>query len=263
MVRFQLTSQIAKSRLSLFKAKPLQYVKKASNLLCYSELITMTKQKLLKHTVDPIRTVGRIASFASFGLFVIIVINYVDAHSRYRIELDNQESLAAQEGEQRLRLEQFQAEAERLNFAVAELEKRAILESELASVQDQLLAIAKEHGCLIKKASPRGTMLRNFEDKTKPKQADASPVPNDLSLPKESRFEIHDATLALSIEGDLTPTMAFLEEVKQLPWFASTRQLVLRRDPNRASYLATELELQFSSLHEIQNRSSSDAPPRG
>jgi hypothetical protein len=221
----------------------------------------MARQKPLKKVVDPIRSVGRLASFASFGLFVIIVINYADAHSRYCSELENQESLAAQEGEQRHRLEQFQAEAERLNAAIAELEKRAILESELASVQDQLLAIAKEHGCLIKKASPRGTMVRNFEDKTMPKREDAVVASNESSTQQDKRFEIHDATLALSIEGDLTPTMAFLEALKKLPWLASTRQLVLRRDANRASYLATELELQFSSLHEIQNRSAGEVRP--
>lgn len=104
-------------------------------------------------------------------------------------------------------------------------------------------------------------MVRNFADKTKAKRSDTAPDANDVALQPEKRFEIHDATLALSIEGDLVPTMAFLEAVKQLPWFASTRQLVLRRDPNRASYLATELELQFSSLHEVQNRLSGAASP--
>jgi hypothetical protein len=221
----------------------------------------MTRQKILKHTVDPIRNVGRVATFASFGLFVIIVINYADAHSRYSTELENQESLAAQESEQRLRLEEFQLEAERLNNAIAELEKRAILESELASVQDELLAIAKEHGCKIKKASPRGTTIRNFEDKTKKKREDATVALNDGSMQQDKRFEIHDATLAVSIEGDLIPTMAFLEAVKKLPWLASTRQLVLRRDSNRASYLATELELQFSSLRETNNRVAGGGPP--
>lgn len=222
----------------------------------------MSRSKPLKRAVDPIRSIGRLASFASFGLFVIIVINYVDAHSRYTTELESQESLAAQDSEQRLRLEQYHAEAERLNTAIAELDKRAIVESELASVQDQLLGLAKEYGCTIKKASPRGKLVRNFEDKTRPRIGDVPFTLNDGSIQREKQFEIHDACLALSIEGDLKPTMAFLEAVKQLPWLVTTRQLVLRRDPNRASYLATELELQFSSLHECQNRSAGDPLPR-
>ncbi len=223
----------------------------------------MTRSRPSKHAIDPIRSLGRTATFASFGLFVIIGINYADAHSRYRAELENQESLAAQESEQRFRLERYHNEAERLNTALAELEKRTILEAELASVQDQLLSLAKECGCTIKKASPRGKFVRNFEDKSLANNVGVTPITlNDGSLQRDAQFEVHDACLALSIEGDLKPTMDFLQAIKLLPWIASTRQLVLRRDPARASYLATELELQFSSLHECQNRSAGDPPPR-
>ncbi len=86
---------------------------------------------------DPLRTIGRVASIASFGLFVIIVVNYVDARYEYTSELATQESLLAQESEQQLRLAEYQAAAEKMESELDTLARRAIGESELATVQDR------------------------------------------------------------------------------------------------------------------------------
>ncbi len=70
----------------------------------------------------------------------------------------------------------------------------------------------------------------------------------DLGIAESQPLQIHDTGLALSIEGELKSTMAFLEALRAEPWFTATHQLSLQRDPSRPSYLATELELRFMSL---------------
>lgn len=215
----------------------------------------MPRKNAVKPAVDPIQTLGKCASFASFGLFVIIGINYVDARYEYTRELSVQEDLIAQDSEQQQRLDQFHADSERMGSQLSEFEKRAISEAELSEVQDQLLSLAKEHNCTIKKASPRGVLVREFTT-SKPTGLEANVNdPNRVPGTVHKEFEIHDAGLALNIEGELKATLDFLETVKKQPWFTSTRQLVLRRDPSQPSRIATELELRFASLHQVTDHS--------
>ena len=215
----------------------------------------MPRKNARKNAVDPIQTLGKCASFASFGLFVIIGINYVDARYKYATELSVQEDLIAQDNEQRQRLDQFHTDSDQMNSQLSAFDKRAISEAELSNVQDQLLGLAKKHDCTIKKASPRGVLVRELITiKPSGLQPNADD-PNKVPGMGHKEFEVHDAGLALNIEGELKATLEFLEAVKKQPWLTSTRQLVLRRDPIQASRISTELELRFASLHQTHNHS--------
>ncbi len=215
----------------------------------------MPRKNAVKPAVDPIQTLGKCASFASFGLFVIIGINYVDARYEYTRELSVQEDLIAQDSEQQQRLDQFHADSEQMNSQLSEFDKRAISEAKLSDVQDQLLGLAKKHDCTIKKASPRGVLVRELTTH-KPSGSEANANdPNNLPGTVHKEFEVHDAGLALNIEGELKATLDFLEAVNRQPWFTSTRQLVLRRDPSQPSRISTELELRFASLRQVADRS--------
>ena len=220
----------------------------------------MARKKPHNTDFDPIRSLGKVASFISFGIFVIIVINYVDARYRYQKELLTQEDLIAQDNEQRARLEKYKGKAERMKSAIAKLEDRAVTESELAKIQDELLSLAKQYNCTLKKASPRGTIVRAFE--VSKKTFDMPPLNGSLPVAggQDKEFDVHEIGLALSFEGELKATMEFLDAIKKQPWFISTYQLGLRRDLNNASRLATELELRFSSLHRCQELSNTVIP---
>ena len=116
----------------------------------------------------------------------------------------------------------------------------------LNGVQDKLVALAKKNQCTLKKASPRGKLVREFERNGN----DKGTAPNlPPQVAKESEYEIHEAGLAVSVEGNLENTMNFLEAIKQERWICSTNQLVLRRNASRSGLVDLELELGFQSLH--------------
>jgi hypothetical protein len=206
------------------------------------------------HATDPIQVLGRVSSLASFGLFVIIALGYVDSRNSILEEIESQDLLLTTGSEQQSQVEEYRSRAESFTRALADIDRRAITESELAAVQDEILALAKQNGCMPKKASPRTMQLRDLPS-TNAKQG--QDIENG---PKQGLLEIHEVGLALSIEGDLKHTLDFLNAIKQQSWYCSTSQLVLRRDPTRASQMTLEMDLRFSSLHPKQ-RDPMTAPP--
>lgn len=199
--------------------------------------------------VDPIRVLGRVSSLASFGLFVIIALGYVDSRNSILEEIASQDVLLSAGSEQQLKVEEYRSRAESLGKVLADIEHRAITESELTAVQDEILALAKQHGCMPKKASPRNMQVRDFPSVSLHRPMDQPGIEND---PKQVQLEIQEVGLALSIEGDLKHTLDFLSAIKQQTWYCSTSQLVLRRDPTKASQMTLEMDLRFSSLHRKQ-----------
>ena len=208
----------------------------------------MSKKRSVSAASDPLLLVGRVSSIASFGLFVIFVANYVDARMKNAQEVKFQEQLIAESSEQQILLDQFKAEASKWDQETQQLNQRAISEEEIASIQDKLIELAKMHGCTLKKVSPRSVYVRPLVEKKSLSNAtehreEASGMPGN-----REEFEVHEAGLTLSSEGDFQSTLRLLDAIKNANWFISTHQLVLRRDPAQASILAMELELNFLSL---------------
>jgi hypothetical protein len=54
------------------------------------------RKKLVPTATDPLRSLGKIASIASFGLFVIVLVKYVDGRYHCDFESSAQDSLVAQ-----------------------------------------------------------------------------------------------------------------------------------------------------------------------
>jgi hypothetical protein len=192
---------------------------------------------------DPLRTIGRVSTFATFGLFVIVVAKYVDSRSRIETEMASQEQLVVLGSEQQEQLLRFRSDAPRMQREWDAIEARSIQESELPAVQDRILALAREHGCQSKKASPRNSQARPFEAGAA--ERGSANAPEGIKSP----FEIHEVGLALSIEGDLEHTLEFLRALQRQTWYATASQIVLRRDPAKPGNMALELELKFASLH--------------
>lgn len=210
------------------------------------------------HAIDPIQTLGRVASLASFGLFVIIVLGYVDSRNGVFEEMQSQNVLLSLGAEQQQQLDEFRSRSESLTGELEKAEQRAITEPELAAVQDEILALAKHHGCMPKKASPRGKQVRDFVS-----DLGTADRPGSDIDPRHGLLEIQEIGLALSIEGDLKHTLEFLQAVRKQPWYCSVGQMVVRRDPVKASNMSLEMDLRFSSLHRKQKDTDPAAsPPR-
>jgi hypothetical protein len=162
-------------------------------------------------------------------------------------EVKNQEQLIAESSEQQILLEQFKAEASKWDQEIEQLNQRAITEEEIASIQDKLIELAKKHGCTLKKVSPRSVYIRPLVEKNPTNAAEHRDETSGLPGSRRE-FEVHEAGLTLSSEGDFQNTLRLLDAIKNANWLTSTHQLVLRRDPVQASILAMELELNFLSL---------------
>lgn len=210
---------------------------------------------------DPLRSVGNVASIASFGLFVIVLAKYVDGRYHRDIETSAQESLVSQSADQQSRLERFQSESNRMQSELKSLDEQSISYTELTQVQDQLLALARKHGCTLKKTSPRAKGTIDF----KPVKSSQGLEPNlertkDAQEDIKAEFELHQAALALNVSGDLVHILSFLKAVREQTWIASADQLTLRREGNTAGNMCLELELVFMSLQRKKSGEFGDSP---
>ncbi len=222
----------------------------------------MAKKNNSKPAVDVIRSLGRIVSVFFFGLVVVSVLRFVDDHYRVAAELAVQEGLVGANSEKQQELANYRENAKAIESSLAQWDARAIDESELNQVQDQLVALAKSFKCTLKKASPRGNLIRDFESEGTDKKV---PQANGMqSGMQQTEFEILEVGLAVSVEGELKSTMQFLEAIKQQKWICTTNQLVLRRDPSKSGHVALELELGFQSLRRKpqQNQNANFGSPR-
>lgn len=207
----------------------------------------MSKKSSLSNSSDPLRLIGRASSIASFGLFVILAANCVDARIKNAQEIRIQEDLVAETSLQQIQLEQFKTEASKWDHDIELLNERAVTEEEIAGIQNELIELAKKNSCTLKKVTQRGVLVRPLIEKNQNKPGEAREENSGLpSVQKE--LEVHEAGLTLSSEGDFQNTLRLLEAIKNSNWITSTHQLVLRRDPAQASMLIMDLEITFLSL---------------
>ncbi len=195
---------------------------------------------------DPIQTLGKLSSVVSFGLFVIILIKYVDGRYSRESESAMQQTLAFQEEENQRKLIQYESDSKELLAELERFEEDTISFSELEKVQDEFLLLATKYGCTLKKASPNEKQTvpfllgsRSSFDAT----ASTSTQPNE-----EAEFETPRCGLVLSLSGDLGSVMAFVKAVREKSWITSTSQLSLRRDSSVAGIMSLEMELTFLCL---------------
>jgi hypothetical protein len=207
----------------------------------------MSKKSSISSSSDPLRLIGRVSSIASFGLFVILAANYVDARIKNAQEVRIQEELVAETSLQQVQLEKFKAEATKWDQDLDLWNERAITEEEIAGIQNELIELAKKHSCTLKKVSQRGVFVRPLIEKNPTNSGETreevSGLPNG-----QKEFEVHEVGLTLSSEGDFQNTLRLLDAIKNSNWITSTHQLVLRRDPAQASMLVMDLEINFASL---------------
>jgi hypothetical protein len=203
--------------------------------------------------VDPLQLIGRLSCLCLFGIFVIVAVKYVDAKVKNQSELDIQDRMIAESSEQRMLLEQYRSDEKSWSESVATINAKAITEEELPSVQDRMIELAKEHGCTLKKVAPRGSVVRPLIEKDPSVQQEA-PDPDSLDDQLPMAYDVREVGLSLSSEGDLTSTLNLLDAVRQQPWFVSTRQMVIRRDPAKPSNLTLEFEMNFNSLQPQQKQ---------
>ena len=209
--------------------------------------IKSTRRQDFSKPTDPIRSLGKIVSIASFGLFVIILLKYVDGRYHCELESSEQESLVAQSTDQHQRLERFQSESNRMQSELKRLDEQTITFAELTQIQDRLLALARQQGCTLKKASPRSKSAVDFKSKAKTQDNQTNSEGQDE--PK-AEYELLQAGLALNVSGDLAHILSFMKAVREQPWIASTDQLTLRREASSGGSMSLELELNFLSLQQ-------------
>jgi hypothetical protein len=207
----------------------------------------MSKKRSITTSSDPLRLVGRVSTITSYGLFVILVVNYVDARMKNAQEVKILEQLTTEHSDQQVLLEQFKADASKWEQEIDQLNQRAISEEEIASIQDKLIELTKKHGCTLKKVSPRSVYIRPLIETDSTPSTEHREINSGMPGSRKE-FEVHEAGLTLSSEGDFQNTLRLIDAIKNANWFTSTHQLVLRRDPAQTSILAMELELNFLSL---------------
>ena len=215
------------------------------------------RKEIEKSHPDPLRSLGKVVSIASFGLFVIVLFKYVDGRYHCNVEFSAQKSLVAQNSDQHQRLEKFQLESSRMRAELESIDDQSITFSELTQVQDQLLALARQHGCTLKKASPRAKGTVDFKPTIHLTEKDAS---KDTLDEIKIEFELQQSVLALNVAGDLTHILSFMKAIRDQPWIASSDQLVLRREANAGGHMSLELELNFLSLQRKKSREFGETP---
>lgn len=218
---------------------------------------TTRRKDFTKPPSDPLRSVGKIASIASFGLFVIVLAKYVDGRYHCEVETAARETLAAQSADQQSRLERYQTDSIRMQEELNQIDLQSITFAELTQVQDQLLALARKYDCTLKKASPRIKGTSDF--KTAKTNRDPQESNSDESAPE---FEMNQAGLALNVAGDLNQILTFMKAIREQSWFASTDQLTLRREANAGGKMSLEMELNFISLQRKKSEFGEPVPPR-
>ena len=201
---------------------------------------------------DPIRSIGKIVSIASFGLFVIIVAKYVDGRYHCEVEAAAQTALVSQNSDQQQRLELYQADSIRMQAELKQIDEQSVSYTELTQVQDQLLALARQNNCTLRKASPRVKGTVDFKTKANSKDNESY---NDGLEDAVPEFEIHQACLVLNVAGDLTRILSFMKAIREQTWVATTEQLTLRRESNNVGGMSLEMELNFLCL---QRKKTSD-----
>jgi hypothetical protein len=209
---------------------------------------------------DPIRTLGKVSSIATFGLFVIILIQYVDARNSRMAEMEDQESLISQETLSEMRVDRYRADSKAFNQQLKGYDEQAITFSKLNQVQDELLILAKKHGCTLKKASPRDRETVPFGNDSD-QEKEVSSDPNDPNSSKHE-LELIQSSLSLNIAGDLNHIVAFLKAIRDQPWIAQTSQLILRREQNTNGGMSLEMELTFGKLQIKQGLSQKPIAPK-
>ena len=125
------------------------------------------------------------------------------------------------------------------------IEEQSITFAELTQVQDQLLALAKEHPCTLKKASPRVKGTTDFKPSRESNDRPGNPETYDEVAVE---FQVNQAGLAINVAGELDHILSFMKAVREKTWFACTDQLTLRREANTGGKMALEMELNFMSL---------------
>ena len=218
---------------------------------------TNRRKEIPKPAADPIRTLGKIASIASFGLFVIILVKYVDGRYHCESETAVQATLVAQNTVQQLRLERYQNDSMRMQAEVKQIDEQSITHSELTQVQDQLLALARQHSCTLKKASPRIKGTVDFKAKIPTKDNETNKDDPDDRPPE---FEMQQAGLSLNVNGELDHILSFMKAIREQAWFVSTDQLTLRREANSGGHMALEIELNFLSLQPKKTSEFGESP---
>ena len=219
---------------------------------------TNTRRKdIAKSLSDPIRSLGKVVSIASFGLFVIILVKYVDGRYHCESETAAQATLVLQSTNQQLRLERYENDAIRMQAELKQLDEQSVTYAELNLVQDHLLALARRYSCTLKKASPRVKGTIDFKTRLNTKDNESNRDGPDDALPE---FELQQAGLSLNLSGDLDHLIAFMKAIREQAWFVSTDQLTLRREANIGGNMALEIELNFLSLQPKRTSEFGESP---
>lgn len=215
------------------------------------------RKEIAKAPADPLRSVGKIVSIASFGLFVIVLAKYVDGRYHCEVETAARATLAAQSADQQSRLERYQTDSIRMQDELNQIDNQSITFAELTQVQDQLLALARKHDCTLKKASPRNKGTADF--KPAKKTTDNQESVQDDSVPE---FEMNQAGLAINVAGDLNHILGFMKAIREQSWIAATDQLTLRREANSGGKMSLEMELNFISLQRKKSEFGETMSPK-
>jgi hypothetical protein len=204
------------------------------------------KNDTTKRPGDPIENVGKVSAVVSFGLFVILGIKYVDGVYNRSSDTAVEQEIVQLESENRVKIEEFQANAASIHRELTDFELNTIEFQELTTVQDELLALSKRCNCTLKKAAPAEKQTLPFVLRSQPSETTNS---GDTTSEQETiPYETPQCSLALSVAGDLDSITRYLAALRDKPWITTTSQLSLRRDPATSGGMSMEMELVFWSL---------------
>jgi hypothetical protein len=145
-----------------------------------------------------------------------------------------------------------------MQVELKKFDEQSITFAKLTQVQDQLLALAREHGCTLKKASPRAKGKVDFVPNANLTEKESS---KDAQDEFKAEFELHQCGLALSVAGELAQILSFMRAVREQTWIASADQLFLRREASSGGNMSLELDLNFWSLQKKRSGEFGETQP--
>ncbi len=200
---------------------------------------------------DPLQLAGKIVNFGAFGLLVIFSLWAADDFYRLYCESADQHRLLAESEQQELLLQDYRETANEISEPIAKHQQRIVNAERLPQIQDQLVRLAKEKHCNLKKSTPKGHNARPLGERgLKDELTDLLHTPIN-----EADFVLHQEVLAINLEGSLENLSAFMRGVAQQNWLCSTDEMTMYQRPDESDYLVLELELTF---HDVVPKKNED-----
>ena len=193
------------------------------------------------------RTTRRYSLLGACGLLAIIVIQVPSLADLWR-QMKSQQAENARMLAGLAETEKTQELAKQLSEVQQEMqaiEQTMVGVEQMQSIQSELMELARECGCQLRKAAIQSGSSLTWEAE---REEQAVPEPDLPAVGTESPYRLTTEQLGLTLTGTLTQTLEFLDRIRQKPWLLRVAQINLSRDGESRGQMIVDANLAFHKL---------------